>query len=126
MKGIDTMDDAAADESLISVGSEDGGDQGSSSTASTDTSANTKSGTDSAADFGVAMAETRLLKFSKLLVVAVLLLAAAGCGTATYFFVKRGEENCFQATVSSIICQKSVTFETLQLTFLSCQIIQVR
>ena len=59
----------------------------------------------------IAHAENRLVRYSKLLVIAVLLLTAAGCSAATYLFTSSGHARDFQTLVSR---QISTATETIQ------------
>ena len=48
----------------------------------------------------IARVETKLVRWSKVMVYAVLMLAAAATGVATYKFVKKGEIHDFNKAVS--------------------------
>jgi hypothetical protein len=47
----------------------------------------------------IARAETRAVNRSKIVVLAVIAIAATACGAATYSFVKFGEEDSFHSQV---------------------------
>ena len=121
-RNIDASDH---DSSVLSaVTEEDGKDTSSSKLSSETGSTSIRNTSTSKAETEIAKDETKLVKCSKLLVYAVLILAAIGSGIAAYKFVKKGEVHDFDKAVStcafyvpsqSILCMPMDSKLTLKL-----------
>ena len=98
-------DVSGSEVSRLSAVSEEVGHDSSTSKVSSETGSNHKSVSDSQPEMEIAVAEAKLVMCSKLLVYAVLTLAAIGSGIATYKFVTRGELHDFNKAVSNCFIQ---------------------